>query len=209
MSDLNQLKYQQGMTLLEVLIAVALLSVIAVMAYASLFTLTSSNQHLAETVERINQENTALALFNQDIKMALASANPGLQKKQPDFVADSRSLLLQRLNPMQEVPRHGLINSVKNKPLAVLAVRWFVRDGVWYRATRSAAATQFAAWQERPMMVLSHMQCQYLNFNGRREEFWPPEQGPVSSLPKSVHCTLRFENNRQIRMHITPWQQIW
>jgi len=42
MNSMSHYQKQQGMTLLELLVAVALLSIIAVMAFASIFTLTES-----------------------------------------------------------------------------------------------------------------------------------------------------------------------
>ena len=199
---------QQGMTLLELLVAVALLSIIAVISFTSIYTLTESKNHMDETVSRLNQENAAISLFNQDIKMAIgqqlsASADSTLQ-----LVGDSQSLRLQRFNPLQAVPRQTVVNHLKQHPASVLEVRWFVRDDTWYRATRSAASTPYAPWQERVMMPLQQIRCQYQSISGQLLDRWPPRQGLSTALPRAVHCRITSQQNRQSDMIITPWQQI-
>lgn len=209
MVSATAIRQQQGMTLLELLVAVSLLAVIAVMAYASLFTLTASKRQMDDTVSQINQDNAALGLFNQDIKMAIGHQSVQHSHELLPFTGDSQSLRLQRYNPFQAVPRHGLVNQLKQQPAAVLSVRWFVRDQTWYRATRAATSSSYAPWQEQAMMPLQQIRCQYQSLNGQLLDRWPPAQGPVTALPNAVHCRLMSQHNRESDLIITPWQQIW
>ncbi len=209
MSKTIKFSQQHGMTLLELLVAVALMSVIAVMAFASIYTLTESKRHLDETVDRLNQESAALGLFNQDIKMAIGEQSSVSANRGSSLVGDTQNLRLQRFNPYQSVPRQGIVNHLKQRPATVLDVRWFVRGDIWYRATRSAAATAYAPWQQQPMMDIQQIRCQYQSVNGQLIDRWPPRQGPATALPKAVHCHIRSQHNRQSDMVITPWQQIW
>lgn len=204
-----QCNKQQGMTLMELLVAVALLSIIAAMAFASVYTLAESKHHMDETVSRLNQESAALALFNQDIKMAIGQPLTVSTDNTLQLIGDSQSIRLQRFNPFQAVPRQAVVNHLKQRPATVLEVRWYVRDDQWYRATRSAASTPHAPWQERAMMPLQQIRCQYQSISGQLLDRWPPRQGVVSTaLPKAVHCRITSQQNRQSDLKITPWQQI-
>jgi len=200
---------QQGMTLIELLVAVALLSIIAVMAFASIFTLTESKQQMQETVRRLNQDNAAIGLFNQDIKMAIGQQVSVNVDNSLRLVGDTQSLRLQRFNPFKAVPRQAVVNYVKQQPATILDIRWFLRDEKWYRATRSAASTSYAPWQERVMMPVRQIRCQYQSLSGQLLDHWPPRQGPPTALPSAVHCRITSQHNRQSDLIITPWQQIW
>lgn len=200
---------QQGMTLLELLIAVALMSVIAVMAFAGIFTLTTAHQQMDDTVHRLNRDNAALSLFQQDIKMALGQRLTAQPATTSGFTGDTGSVRLQRFNPAQAIPRQGMVNPVKQHPATVLSVRWFVRDRTWYRATRAAVSTDYAAWQEQPMMPLENIRCQYQAVGGGLLDRWPSREAPVGDLPVAVHCRITSEYNRLYELTLTPWQQIW
>lgn len=209
MVSVNSYYKQTGMTLLELLVAVALLSVIAVMAYASIYTLVESKQQMDDVVVQLNQEASAIGLFNEDIKMAIgqtSNVNPANTSK---FIGEPQSLRLQRFNPYQSVPRQGLTNQLKQQPATVLEVRWFVRDSIWYRASRSALSPTYASWQEQAMLPLRQIRCQYQTIAGQLLDRWPAPQAQTAGLPRAVHCRLTSEHNRHSDMVITPWQQIW
>lgn len=202
-------KQQHGMTLLELLVAVALLSVISVMAFAGLLTLSEAKQQMEDSVAQMNRETAALGLFQQDIKMATGQVYLFNPSKAADFRGDAQSLYLTRFNPFLAVPRRGMINPVNNRPAPVISVRWFMRDGQWYRATRSALSTPHAPWQEQAMLPLQQIYCRYRSVSGRVLDRWPPDDDSTNALPNAVLCQITTVSQRQSDLTITPWQQIW
>lgn len=208
MVNLHGYHKQQGMTLLELLVAVALLSVIAVMAFSAIYTLTGAKQQMDEKITDLNQENMVFSLFSDDIKMAIGQQETVNTADSLGFSGEPQALRLQRFNPYQAVPRQGLVNHLKQHPATVLDVRWFVRNKMWYRATRSAASTNFAGWQEQAMLPLQQLRCQYQTMAGQLLDHWPPRQGQITALPRAVHCRTTSQHDRQSDMVITPWQQL-
>lgn len=200
---------QSGMTLLELLVAVALLSIIAVMAFASINTLVDAKQQMDDTAQRLNQENMVLELFSDDIQMATSQTLMTAITNSTDFTGEPQAIRLQRFNPYQAVPRQGLVNHLKERVATVLDVRWFVRDSTWYRATRPAVSTEYAPWQEQAMLPIRQIRCQYQTISGQLLDRWPPDSQQLSALPRSVRCRLTSDLDRQSDLIITPWQQIW
>ncbi len=200
---------QSGMTLLELLVATAILSIISVMAFLSLNSLTTAKAGMEAATLRINENRLALTLFSQDIKMAVSSRSRNLDNRDAEFVGEPNLVRLQRFNPAQAVPTR--FSRQQNNPDQdiVLEVRWMVRNKQWYRATRSALSSEYAPWQERLMMPLEQMRCQYRNQGGQLLNRWPADNYQAVEVPQAVHCRLWSIDKRQSELIMTPWQNLW
>lgn len=204
----QSLQRQSGMTLLELLVATAILSIISVMAFLSLNSLTTAKAGMEAATLRINENRLALTLFSQDIKMAISSRSRTQGGGGAEFIGEPSLLRLQRFNPAQAVPTR--FSRQQNNPDQdiVLEVRWMLRNNNWYRATRSALSNEYAPWQERLMMPLEQMRCQYRNQGGQLLNRWPADDYQAVEIPQAVQCRLWSVEKRQTDLLLTPWQNL-
>jgi type II secretion system protein J len=209
----QSLQKQQGMTLLEVLVATGILAVISSMAFVSLDTLIKSKQSLQAASSELNQFNLAQFQLQNDIQMAVASNHPSPTLVAPEFIADSQTFTLLRYRkaivPNQRAKRsnnQSSGHSVNNQNL--IRVRWYVRNQQWVRATQAAASPLNSnQWQERPMLALKSLSCNYQNIAGTAQSNWPDNQIQNSQLPEMITCQVQLENDQESILKLVPWQR--
>ncbi len=202
-------KQQQGMTLLEVLVATGILAVISAMAFLTIDNMVKAKSSLNTTTAAINQANMAQYLLQTDIQMTVSSQQLLPPPQVPEFEANSQQITLLRYRNQQvPVPRQS---SRQNLPVtALMRVRWYVRNNQWYRATQRAdSPSNSNQWQERPMLALKSLACEYQNHAGLMQPNWPATQRDNSQLPKQVRCQLRDEHDQATVLKLVPWQHIW
>ncbi len=72
-----------GFTLLEVIVAIAILSLIAVMVYSSFFSMARSKRNLQEVASRYQQGRSALDRMSRELSAAFVSAHRPFTQVQP------------------------------------------------------------------------------------------------------------------------------
>lgn len=204
----RQLK-QQGMTLLEVLVAAGILAVVSAMAFMSIDTLASAKASLDAKNKTLNNENLAVFMFQSDLQMATSSQQYVNNLSQGEFIADSQSMtLLKYQSALAPVKRTRLENRNSELNTPLVRVRWYVRNDNWYRATQQAALPLTSnQWQERMMMPLNRFNCAYENLTGQMQPRWPNDQRQFSQLPNSINCELENTQGQISSFKIVPWQQ--
>lgn len=205
------IRHQKGMTLLELLVATAILAIISGMAFMSLNNLASSKQTLDEINKNLNQENLTYYLLQNDLQMSIASQQFNTVLKQSEFIANSQSFtILKYKTPIAPINQTGNQNrnNYHNNPLT--RVRWYVRNKTLYRATQSAAAplSNNNIWQERPMIEVDLFNCVYQNLTGQSQAVWPAEQRQFSQLPQMITCELQNNQGLNHMFKVVPWQQL-
>ncbi len=212
-SNKANLVKQQGMTLLEVLVATGILVVISSMAFLSLDTFIKSKQTLQQTTDELNQFNLAQFQLQNDIQMAITTNQAVAISPSPEFIANSQSFTLLRFRsatvPNQRSRQDG--NQQARQLLAqqnLIRVRWYVRDNQWYRASQSAAIPLSSnQWQSRPMLALKSLNCSYQNSVGQMQSVWPNSQTQNAQLPEMVNCQVQLTDDRSSVLKLVPWQK--
>lgn len=207
---MNSLAQQQGMTLLELLVASAVMAVVAGLAFLSLDNLASAKQTLDQHNRVLNQQNLALYWLQNDLQLANTNLTPGNASDQAEFTGDSQGFSLLRFQSPtvpsgretrgadQQADAHGLVR-----------VRWYVRNNHWYRATQSAfAPLSSSQWLERSMMPLQSVSCQYRNQAGLMQSIWPQEANQRQQLPQRIICSLTQEAGQRTVLDVVPWQHV-
>lgn len=85
---------QRGFTLLEMLLALTLFSLVALAGYQLLQTHLRSQAQLTEHVERMSDITRLFSLLERDLQHALIPANSGIALTNPPFSADTGGDLL-------------------------------------------------------------------------------------------------------------------
>lgn len=202
-----KIKAQQGMTLLEVLVATAILAIISGMAFMSLNNLANSKQALDVKNKSMNQQNLIQYLLQNDLQMSVSSQQVNNQLKQGEFIANSQSITLLKYKSPQAPVNQSRNDNYGN---SLLRVRWFVRNKTLFRATQSAAAplSNYNLWQERPMIEVDRFNCVFQNVTGQAQTVWPADQRQFSQLPQMISCELETTEGLNTLLKVVPWQQL-
>ena len=125
-----RLRRSQGFTLVEVLVAISVMALMALMAWRGLDGMTRSQSLLRERAEQLQIVQTALAQWRSDLDQL--QPMPGM----PAWDWDGRVLRLTR-------------NSATGQPAALHVVAWTLEStsGQWLR-WQSAPLTRQGAWQQ-------------------------------------------------------------
>jgi general secretion pathway protein J len=185
-----------GFTLLELLVALAIFSLIAVMAYGGLETLLNQQARTEESAESLAALQKTYLVMQRDIEQAVPRAiRDEFGDEQGPLVGTSLFQLTRGgwNNPLNH-PRSSLQRvgySLEDRQLIRYA--WLVLD----RAQDSAPVRQPLAED------IESMQVRYLDETGNWQEQWPPLQAgnnPAATppnFPRAVEMTLehaRFGN---------------
>ncbi len=202
------LNRQQGMTLLEVLVATGILAVISGMAFLSIDNMVKAKASLSEAITEINQANLAQYQFQTDIQMAVSSQQRIPPPLQPEFQANAQTITLLRYRSAQ-VPVPRVREQRRQQHIPLMRVRWYIRNDQWYRATQQAdSPVNSNQWLEQPMLDLKSLSCEFANQAGLMQSVWPNSPAENSQLPKQILCQLHTSDNQRTVLKLTPWQHV-
>ena len=185
------MRTQTGMTLLEVLLAVSLISVIATMAFVGLNALVDARATTQEKNTELNRLNLSLQLLTQDVQMLHQS-----QATKQAFTGESQRLIVERLQYSQ----------VSGLPSAVQRIKWEWRNNRLLRSTQDVLQPGYInQWNDRLMLELPAFSCQYQDLGGIANASWPLSNETSSDIPTAVVCRLGLQDGRAYEHHMTPY----
>jgi prepilin-type N-terminal cleavage/methylation domain-containing protein len=204
------LHQQRGMTLLELLVAAAVMAVLAGLAFMGLDNMATAKRVIDEQNRTLNQQNLALFWLQSDLQLATVHPNPLITPAQAEFSGDSQGFSLLRFqSPTVSSGRNDRRQVASNDAHGLVRVRWYVRNNQWYRATQSAFAPPNSnQWLERPMLALRTVNCQYLNLTGQLQPVWPQGANQGSQLPQRISCGLTDDAGQNSVLNVVPWQHL-
>lgn len=131
---------QRGFTLVEVMIAIALMAVLAVMAWRGLDSVSRANDQLEDRTERVARLLRALDQFERDVALRATTELPNALVS-----ANTASLPLLPVAMQARQPNGApfVVEIVRTAPAVAgqwQRVQWWVRGGVLYRAAGPASA---------------------------------------------------------------------
>ena len=194
------------MTLLEVLIAVSILTVISALAFISIDNMVKAKSALNEHTEQLNQANLTYYLLQNDMQFAVSSQNSQLQEA--EFVGNAQGFsLLQYKGQMVSSDRIEQARQLLNQPLQ--QVRWYIRNNqLWRSVTPSHHNGYSPNGQERPMLKVKTFSCSYTDDAGNNHSQWPNNEFENSRLPTIIRCLLETDRGLVSEFNLTPWQKI-
>lgn len=177
----------QGVTLLEILVAIAIFSIMAVFSYQTLWQVLKANQHLEKQAEELAQLQFTFGRFLEDV--AQLTARPirnEVGASEPAFLGSPHMLKL---------TRSGWENPLELKRSNLQRVEWFVEGQTLYRQywtvldrTRFNQPIKTALLKE-----VESLEFRYLdNNNAWQKEF--PVQQPTKTILKAVEINLSLKN---------------
>lgn len=180
-----------GLTLVELLVAIAVFSIIASAAYAGLMTVLDTEDHAARQGERLAAVQRTVGALEADLRQALPrdvrsdlsgmghalTGGPG-----------ARDVLL--------VTRGGWPNPANLDRGTFLRVHWRLEDGELTRSWRNRVDAVQGTPETRRLILtdVDDVELRYLDRDNEWQDRWPPQgtQGTSDSLPRAVEVTLEL-----------------
>ncbi|MCF6300445.1 MAG: prepilin-type N-terminal cleavage/methylation domain-containing protein [Proteobacteria bacterium] len=195
---------QQGMTLLEILLATALISIVATMAFVGLNSLIEARLATDERSDKINRLNLTLQMMRTDVQYAMTSLLDGQARAQlaaAEFTGANNGFTLQRYH------RKLLKNNESSNNGDVIQVKWHLRGKKLLRSTQSVLTPAYRyQWQDREMIELERFSCSYIGQNGLSVFSWPQTILDRSQLPTSIKCQLQTTKQQTTELIMFPMQ---
>lgn len=182
----------RGFTLLELLVAVALLAVIGAMAYGGLDSVMASRTAIEERLAAIAELQTAVGLLERDLAMAAPRAvRDGLGGRESAMM--SRPVAARRLSLTRGGPRQppGVERSSLQRVDYGVVGETLVRTH-WRHLDRTPGAVPLAT---ELLGGMERLTFRFLDPRGEWYGDWPPpgEEGVSERLPAAVEVRLYHE----------------
>lgn len=195
----------RGFTLLELLVALAVFSFVAVMAYGGLNTVLNTNAHVTLQAERLKQVQWALLTMERDIsQLVLRPVRDDYGDSLPALHSSLLGLYSLELTHDGWSNPAGLPRSSLQRVSYGISERGLVRHA-WPVLDRAPGS------EPRELTLLTQVASlgwRFLDQDGAWHEEWPPlaeTEGGAERLPVIIEVTLRLEDWGTIRRLIrTP-----
>lgn len=191
-----------GFSLLEVLVATAIFSVVAVVAWSGIAALVSARETLAVQGERLRAVQLAVGGLERDLAQAVARPVRGPGGVQlPALAGDAVGL---------EVSHVGFPTAMDPHGGRVRRNGWRLAEGRLVRVRHPTLDRADFGPRGEPEVVLEGLgafRLRYLDQRGEWSPFWPPRLGPdsrVDALPRAVEFTLEVEGLGTVRRVVIP-----
>lgn len=175
----------RGFTLLELLVALAVFAVVAVMAYGGLQGMLEAREHTRRSALRLGQLQFAVSLLAGDLRQAMAR---GVR----DAYGDALPPLAGELDGV-ELTRAGHANPVEARRASIQRVRWGVESGAlarwsWPVLDRTPASVPAT---RRLLQGVRALEFEY-RVGETWQRHWPPDGDATPSMPRAVRVTLEL-----------------
>lgn len=189
----------RGFTLIELLVAMAVLAVMAALAYGGLNGLIRQYEQTGAQVARIVALQRTLVMLSND----LLQVQP--RSVREEFHGDRAGALV--ADELADFPlaftRGGWSNPAQRRRATLQRVGWRLHEGQVERAHWQVVDRAQGAIPVITPLVdgVEAMRWRFRARDGEWNELWPPpgqEQGSPSSLPSAIELTLELETGEEI-----------
>lgn len=190
----------RGFTLLELLVAIAIFALVAVMAYGGLNTVIKQSAIVEDQMDQLNAMQNGLRQMRSDLTFAVDRlARDALGGEVPEFAGGGLNLLT--------LTRMGASNPWAAAEPQLALVRWRLENGNLERATFVPPDGAVGNSAEPPdwriiLRNISKIQLTFYDQNNQSMLDWPPINQPSAGLPKAVEVSLTVNNLPPLRMTV-------
>jgi general secretion pathway protein J len=195
MDNLNSNK-QDGMTLLEVLVATSLMAVISVISYTGLNGLIDSKIHTDKVAETLNREVITSRQLLKDI-------NSIIDRDIKTATGEVRSGVLGSYFSI-ELSVNGHSNPLNQHRSDLQRVKWQYVNGELIRSSLDYLETGTAPrWKDRVYLSnLKDFNISYVNNAGKKIRKWP--ESAQFPIPKIIQFNIVLQDNNNLELHLIP-----
>ena len=191
-----------GFTLVELLVALAIFAVIAIMAYGGLSTVLQVHSHLEQQGTQLAQLQIAFTWLERDLEQIVSrSIRDEYGEKQPAIQGNLQQL---------ELTRAGWRNPAQQPRSTLQRVAYHLEDNsLW----RSYWQVLDRAQDSRPLQVdllsnLTEFKLRYLDSHLQWHEQWPPSEileTPPTEIQNQIQPTLKAI---EVTVTVVGWGQL-
>lgn len=188
-------QYSAGFTLLELLVAVSIFSIISLVAFTSLTQVQRANAHTESVMKRLNQIQLAVRKLEQDIsQMTLRPARDRYGEQQPAIINDSDKLYL-------EFTRSGADPFINRNKTRFLRVAYYLQNDTLYRQIWHQLDLPDQVQPEfYPILSrIKSIQLRFLDDKNQSHLNWPPNNMTTIELPLAIEIEMELEQNGRLK----------
>ncbi len=177
--------HARGFSLLEVMVAVAIFAVLAVLAYGGLDAVARARAQTAQAAQRLAALQSAVAGLERDLREALPRPLRGNSGELLPAMIGSASAL--------ELTHAGFSSPLTEASAMLSRTAWAVVDGE-LRRVRWPVLDRAPATRGTPRSMLvqtSQLRLRYLDAAANWRDSWPPRDGP-DALPERLPRAVEF-----------------
>lgn len=178
----------KGFTLLEIIIALFIFSIVSMIMVAALHSVLTSQSSTADKAARLAKLQIALLLFSHDIEQTLNRPIIDVQGATQGFVGQS---------DMMTFTHAGLVNPFGQLLRTTLQrTRYQFSQHTLVRITWPALdQTHDTTPDSRTLLTdVKELQFEYLDEKGHFQSVWPPLDQQNAILPRAVRISLTLKN---------------
>lgn len=194
----KKINLKQGFTLLELLVALSIFSILSVMAYGGLQTVITTKQSTQKSADRMAEIQLAMMRISNDLRQAIPRK---IRDEYGDFLPAMQSS--KNSNETMVWTRAGYRNPARLKRSHVQRVAYKLKQQKLLRITWPVLdrAQDTKAMEIEILFNLESIQWRFLNNKGEWLSTWPEEgdKAELHPLPKAVELTLELQDWGKIR----------
>ena len=187
---------QQGMTLLELLVAMTLMVIISAISYASLNGLIDAKIHTDAVAKNLRSELLTSQQINKDFHSFINRKGRDQQGNPTESITGSYSSI--------QFNRNGHANPLNQNRSELQTIQWFVRDNILYRRSLDMLDMgSFPKWQERKYLDnVETLNIYYFNSIGQESRTWPINNNPNSI--REIQFNIIMQDETVFKYWLTP-----
>lgn len=185
---------QSGFTLLELIVAVAVFAVVALMAYSGLDLLLRSRSGLEQASERQRAIDLAVLNLERDLRQALPRPIRGAYGEVQSAMVGNAVAAEWTVLDLGSARDGVRMEATRVRYALVDGALWRARDAVLDRSPRESARSR------RLLEGVQRLSWRYVQSARQRLDQWPPRTGisAPERLPRAVEVTLVLEDRGEI-----------
>lgn len=180
---------QRGFTLLEVIIAIAIFSLLGLATYQLLDRVLRSDQRLSQHEQQLRQLQRAFSVLERDLQQA---------RRQPLLDDPSHSQTLISRPGGFSLVRGGWRNPLQAPRSEQLQVSHYWQDGLWLREAQGMAPASGHSSRQQLLLGVQLHSLRFIDGTGQAHDFWPAGSEPMS-LPAALEIELDAPGFAQMR----------
>ena len=194
----NNNKFIRGFTLLELLVALSIFSILSVMAYGGLQTVITTKQSSQQAAERIAEIQLVMMRISNDLRQAVTRK---VRDEHGDFLSAMQSS--KNSDETMRWTRAGYRNPARLKRSNVQRVAYKLEQQKLFRITWPVLdrAQDTEAMESEVLLNIESIEWRFLNNESEWVSAWPEEgeKAGLFPLPKAVELTLELQDWGKIR----------
>lgn len=184
----NAYSHQQGFTLLELIIAIAIFAVVSVLTYSGLNSVIQTSQVTEESADELRQLQLAMVFVQRDLMQIVPrQVNNGSGQASEAFLSSQGNSLL-------EFSRGGNPNPANTLRSGLQRVRYIIEDEKWLRLSWNKLDRTDGEEAQRQLLLdkVTNLSFRFMNSQKQWQDTWQKENisGRVIELPMAIEMNL-------------------